>query len=90
VKLNEFLAVVGQFFTAIQLLLGRISLSDEDLPKVSGFFPEWSATEGVGNNTRRRWKTNETGKPLLYVSTKNVSAGGAPPDQNPGSWKLLG
>jgi len=88
---TKVIKVAGdQYYTAIQLILGRVTLSDPDLPKVSIFFPLYDPKISYGNNTRVRWGINENGKWLLYVSTRAVAPGGGTPDVTPGSWKLLG
>ena len=89
-ELKEQMAVLDQIFDAISVLIQRADLQEPDAARLSAFYPMWDKSKAYGNGTLLRWRTNESGKPLLYAASKNITANGGAPDVTPGSYRLIG
>ena len=89
---KEKLAIMGQMFDALCLLIQTGDLQEADAVRFSAFYPLWQPGVTYNNNTWLRYGTNVQGKPLLWSTTRgNVSSReGAEPDVTPGSYRLLG
>jgi hypothetical protein len=81
----------SQAFAAIsRLVQNDTSIQEAEAVRFSAYYDEWDKTKSYSTSSWRRWGYDGTGKPVLYTSIKNVSAGGLPPDQNTQYWKKLG
>ena len=90
-EIKEQLATIGQMFDAICLLIQSApNIQEADAKRFSAFYPVWDKTKAYSNGTWLRWGANADGKPLLWATTKNVTANGGAPDVTPGAYRLIG
>ena len=85
------IAILGQMFDAVSLLIQGADLQEPDAVRLSAFYKPWAPGESLGNNEWRRYGTNPDGKPLLWSTTKNINGqqNTVPPNESSG-FKLLG
>jgi len=87
--MEELITLMGQISRAVSILVQRADIAETDAAEISAFYPLWKPV-AYGNNQWVRWGLDSSDKWQLWTTTRNVAAGGTPPDVTPGSWKLIG
>ena len=77
------------FPLAVNILLqANANIADSDRKKIAEFHDEWREGCSYGSNYYLTWGVDETGRAILWRTTRNVSNAAVPPDlpQNPQSY----